>query len=68
MQEIERFASDSVCKVLVGNKCDLSDRRKVAYEEGLELANHFGIPFIETSAKNNKDVEKCFVTMASEIK
>lgn len=27
MQEIERFASDNVCRVLVGNKCDLEDRR-----------------------------------------
>ena len=27
MQALERFASDNVCRVLVGNKCDLEDRR-----------------------------------------
>ena len=68
MHEIERFANDTVCKVLVGNKSDLEDRRKVAREEGEELARHYGIPFLETSAKNNRSVEESFVTMATQIK
>ena len=38
MLEIEKFANDNVCKVLVGNKCDLVDKRKVSREEGEELA------------------------------
>ena len=41
MQEIEKFANGEVCKVLVGNKCDLEDKRKVSKEEGEELARHY---------------------------
>ena len=65
MTEIDKFANDNVCKVLVGNKCDLEDRRKVTREEGEEIANSFGIPYIETSAKSNMCVEESFQTMAA---
>lgn len=50
-------------KILVGNKCDLSDKRAVSYEEGEELgkflnyiifliAQTYNIPFMEASAKS----------------
>jgi GTPase SAR1 family protein len=65
MHEIERFANDNVCKVLVGNKCDLEDKRKITKEEGEELAKSYNIPYIETSAKSNICVEDSFITMAS---
>jgi Ras-related protein Rab-1A len=65
---IYRFANAGVCKILVGNKCDLEELRKVSFEEGLELAKHYEIPFLETSAKNSVNVESSFVTMSKEIK
>ncbi len=65
MHEIERFANDNVCKVLVGNKCDLEDKRKITKEEGEELAKSYNIPYIETSAKSNICVDDSFITMAS---
>lgn len=34
-----RYASDSVNRMLIGNKCDMNERRAVSYEEGLELGN-----------------------------
>lgn len=64
MHEIDRFANDNVCKVLVGNKCDLEDKRKVSLQEGQELAKHYNIPYLETSAKSNICVEESFSTMA----
>ena len=57
MHEIERFANPGVCKILVGNKCDMEEIRKVTTDEGAELARHFEIPFLETSAKNSINVE-----------
>jgi Ras-related protein Rab-1A len=68
MHEIERFANPGVNKILVGNKCDMEELRKVSTDEGSELARHFEIPFLETSAKNSINVEQSFVTMSKEIK
>ena len=33
LSEIDRYASDSVCKLLVGNKCDLVDNKVVDTEK-----------------------------------
>ena len=63
-----RFAKAGVCNILVGNKCDMEESRKVSHEEGMELARHYEIPFLETSAKNSINVESSFITMANEIK
>eukprot|EP01053_Blabericola_migrator_P005772 Blabericola_migrator_1__5771@NODE_2925_length_2204_cov_626_211511_g1834_i0_p1_GENE_NODE_2925_length_2204_cov_626_211511_g1834_i0NODE_2925_length_2204_cov_626_211511_g1834_i0_p1_ORF_typecomplete_len211_score18_86Ras/PF00071_22/5e69Roc/PF08477_13/5e27Arf/PF00025_21/2_3e22Gtr1_RagA/PF04670_12/1_7e09SRPRB/PF09439_10/5_6e09FeoB_N/PF02421_18/2_9e07GTP_EFTU/PF00009_27/6_4e07RsgA_GTPase/PF03193_16/0_17RsgA_GTPase/PF03193_16/0_049MMR_HSR1/PF01926_23/7e06Septin/PF00735_18/0_00048Septin/PF00735_18/9_8e02AI len=68
MQEIERYAGDNVCRLLVGNKNDLTSKKVVMYEEGKDLADEYGIRFVETSAKNATNVEQAFQLMASEIK
>jgi Ras-related protein Rab-8A len=61
---IEQHASDGVNKILVGNKSDSTDKKAVTEEQGRELANEFGIKFIETSAKVNEGVEEAFFTLA----
>ena len=61
--EIEKNASEKVLRVLVGNKCDLNDRREVEYEEGLELATSLAIPFFEASAKSDNNIENVFNTL-----
>lgn len=68
LQEIERYANENVNKLLVGNKCDLTSKKVVDYSTAKELADHLGIPFLETSAKNATNVEQAFMTMAAEIK
>lgn len=37
-------------------------------EEGAQLAAEYGIQFFETSAKEDKNVEKGFITIAREVK
>nr|CAB3501991.1 unnamed protein product [Digitaria exilis] len=44
--------------VLIGNKCDLSDRRTVSYEEGESFAKAHGLFFMESSAKTAHNVEE----------
>lgn len=34
LNEIDRYASENVNKLLVGNKCDLAESRVVSYEAG----------------------------------
>jgi hypothetical protein len=40
----------------------------VSYEEGEALAREYNIHFFETSAKQDLNVEKSFVTIATEVK
>ena len=61
MNDIDKFAKEGVFKILVGNKCDLVDARKISKEKGKQLADSYGIPYIETSAKNNENIEKLFI-------
>ena len=68
LQEIDRYACENVNKLLVGNKCDLTNKKVVDYTSAKEYADQLGIPFLETSAKNATNVEQAFMTMAAEIK
>ena len=57
MRNIEQHAADNVNKILVGNKCDMDEsKRAVPTSRGKALADEFGIPFFETSAKSNINV------------
>lgn len=56
-----RFAPSLV--VLVGNKCDLDNRRLVGTVEGANLAKRLGCAHVETSAKLGTNVEKAFFTV-----
>ncbi|KAG2158148.1 P-loop containing nucleoside triphosphate hydrolase protein [Suillus bovinus] len=76
LQEIDRYASEGVNKLLVGNKSDLTSKKVVEYSvakaciylEYFEFADQLSIPFLETSAKNATNVEQAFLTMAKQIK
>jgi len=68
LQEIDRYASESVNKLLVGNKSDLESKRAVETSVAKEYADQLSIPFLETSAKSSTNVEQAFITMATEIK
>ncbi|MHA1649318.1 MAG: Rab family GTPase [Candidatus Helarchaeota archaeon] len=46
--------------IIIGNKIDLVNERKVSYEEGANLAKELGFEFYETSAKSGEKVEKVF--------
>ncbi|KAG3271314.1 RAB1A, partial [Ictidomys tridecemlineatus] len=58
LQEIDPYASENVNKLL----------KLVDYTKAKEFANFFGIPFLETSAKNTTNVSLSFMMIAAEIK
>jgi len=64
--EVNKYANENSCKLLVGNKSDCSDK-VVSTETAQNYANNLNINFIETSAKSASNVEHAFTTMASEL-
>ncbi|CAA2966259.1 GTP-binding YPTM2 [Olea europaea subsp. europaea] len=68
LNEIDRYAGDNVNKLLVGNKCDLTDQKVVSSDTAKAFADELGIPFMEASAKNATNVEETFMAMAAAIK
>ena len=65
--EIEKNASKTVLKVLIGNKADLEDKRVITYNQGKEFADSYGLKYIETSAKKNLNVNEAFETLGREL-
>ena len=60
--------SDTVPMVLVANKCDLNNDRQVTTEEGQTLADRFGCPYFESSAKSRINVEPAFHALVRETR
>jgi len=72
LSEIDKYARESVNKLLVGNKADAAEgadsTRQVPMEDGKKFAEDRDIPFLETSAKTGTFVDTAFLMMAHEIK
>jgi len=54
--------------IVVANKSDLDDKRQVPTSEGRAIADHFGVQFVETSAKERTNVEEAFYGLVREIR
>ena len=66
--EIDKFASDNVSKILIGNKSDLTKERQVTTEDAKELAKKYKIDYIEASAKDSTNVQQLFIELTRQIK
>jgi small GTP-binding protein len=63
MDPIQETTSGNIDIVLVGNKTDLQDRC-VSFEQGLDLAKEYNVPYFETSAKTTANIALVFETLA----
>jgi Ras-related protein Rab-1A len=54
LQEIDRYACDTVNKMLIGAKSDLVSQKAVDTNQAQDFADSLGIPFLETSAKTSE--------------
>ncbi len=62
---VKRF--EKVPLILVGNKVDLESEREVAGSDGRALAQEWGCPFIETSAKSKSMVDELFAEIVRQM-
>jgi len=67
LRNIDEHANEDVEKMILGNKCDMEDKRQVNKERGEAIAREHCIPFLETSAKSNINVETAFMDLAQAI-
>jgi Ras-related protein Rab-1A len=68
LEEIERYAGKEVSILLVGNKCDLVNKRQIDEKVAREFAKDRGYDYIETSAKSAENVRKAFLDITQKIK
>ncbi|XP_078249819.1 ras-related protein Rab-10-like [Pogona vitticeps] len=67
MKDIHEKAEENVEIILLGNKCDKEMDRVIPKNTGEKLAWEYGIPFFETSAKDNINIDNAFLVLATEI-
>ena len=51
--------------VLLGNKCDMNDEREITIEEAEKFAEKCSLPYFETSAKKNININEAVFFLAS---
>ncbi|VDM21328.1 unnamed protein product [Hydatigera taeniaeformis] len=67
IDDVRNERGNDVIIMLVGNKTDLADKRKVTTEEGERLAKELNVMFVETSAKAGYNVKNLFRRIATEL-
>ncbi|XP_013117187.1 ras-related protein Rab-43 [Stomoxys calcitrans] len=70
IEEVRRYTTSDVMLIIVGNKSDLDNEREVEFEEAQQMCQY--IPevlfLLETSAKENRNIDDAFVALATELK
>jgi len=68
-EQILRVKGDTnIPFILVGNKSDLTNSRKVQQATANTRAQQWQVPYVETSAKTRENVDKVFYDLMKEIK
>lgn len=53
--------------ILVGNKCDMENKREIDFNQGKEQAKKWDIPFLETSAKKDIKIQVQIIFLKNHI-
>jgi Ras-related protein Rab-10 len=67
LRNIDEHANEDVEKMILGNKCDMDEKRVITKERGEAIAREHNIRFLETSAKANINIDRVFVDLAEAI-
>lgn len=68
-EKLDALVGKKFPKILIGTKCDFDSnlKREVSFYEGLNYSKEINCPFLESSSKNNINVDKGFLTLLIEI-
>jgi len=67
LEQVNKYASEDTAKLIVGNKADLVEEKRVQSEEALVFGQKFSIDVIETSAKTADNVDKAFNRLGEKL-
>lgn len=67
IDDVRAERGTDVVIILIGNKCDLQDRREVSTEEAQSKAQEHGVMFLEVSAKQGSNVKALFRKVANAL-
>ncbi|EFJ52758.1 RabC/Rab18 [Volvox carteri f. nagariensis] len=68
MRELELYGTEAdAVRMVVANKVDVGDARRVSWHEGSDFARRHGCLFVETSAKTNIAVANAFEELVLKI-
>jgi len=69
LEDVKKYAGPNIVQILIGNKKDLENIREVSTSQAREFANHHCmLDALETSAKENMNVDEAFLKLARELK
>lgn len=68
LSQVKNNSEEEVCKLLVGTKCDDEENRIVSKEEIESVAKSIDVKYIETSAKENINIQEVFETISRDMK
>ncbi|CAH1775765.1 unnamed protein product [Owenia fusiformis] len=69
LEDVKRYAGPNVVQLLIGTKRDLEHIREVPLKTAeLFAIHHEMLPVIETSSKDNTNIEQAFIKIATELK
>ena len=66
-EHVQKEAGQDISIILVGNKCDKEDERKISKEKGQEKAKNLKCAFFETSALSGINIAEIFDELANDI-
>ncbi len=65
MEELKQYGPPGINIIIVGNKSDLLEEKRVKFNEANDFCDKLKIPYIEVSAKTGVNVSNLFENMTS---
>ena len=67
LSDLKTNGEEKISIILIGNKSDLEEERKITTEQGKEKAEFYKLAFMETSALNGNNIEKAFNELITDV-